>query len=230
MHHCYWALAPLPVRCSTHAISPIGVKPTIVLVHGAWADGSSWAGVTVRLQDDGYTVLAPANPLRDLTTDSAYLSSVLSSISGPIVLVAHSYGGMVMTNAATGNANVKALGLAGVWGETSDVDRRRADCTQSRQRVDSRQSDLPSLSRGDRCLHQISAAVLSEASGAPAWASIPSWYMVATHDEAIPPATERFMAMRAHSTTAQVSSSHAVLVSHPQAVTNLITEAARAVS
>jgi pimeloyl-ACP methyl ester carboxylesterase len=84
-------------------------KPTIVLVHGAWADGSSWNGVTARLQADGYTVDVPPNPLRSLSSDSTYLASFLSTISGPIVLAGHSYGGAVITNAATGNANVKAL-------------------------------------------------------------------------------------------------------------------------
>jgi pimeloyl-ACP methyl ester carboxylesterase len=84
-------------------------KPTIVLVHGAWADGSSWNRVTKRLQADGYTVAVPPNPLRSLSGDSTYLASFLSTISGPIVLAGHSYGGAVITNAATGNANVKAL-------------------------------------------------------------------------------------------------------------------------
>ena len=84
-------------------------KPTIVLVHGGWADGSSWDQVISILQREGYTVVAPPNPLRGLASDSAYLESYLSTISGPIVLVGHSYGGMVITNAATGNPNVKAL-------------------------------------------------------------------------------------------------------------------------
>jgi pimeloyl-ACP methyl ester carboxylesterase len=84
-------------------------KPTIVLVHGAWADASSWSGVTSILQSDGYTVDVPPNPLRGLTSDSAYLASYLKTVAGPVVLVGHSYGGAVITNAATGNPNVKAL-------------------------------------------------------------------------------------------------------------------------
>ncbi|GAA1313957.1 alpha/beta hydrolase family protein [Saccharothrix xinjiangensis] len=84
-------------------------KPTVVLVHGAFADASSWSEVVLRLQRKGYPVLAPANPLRGVAADSAYLASVLGTISGPVVLVGHSYGGVVITNAATGNANVKAL-------------------------------------------------------------------------------------------------------------------------
>ena len=85
------------------------MKPTIVLVHGDWADASSWTGVIERLQARGFTAVAPPNPLRGPANDAAYLASYLQSISGPIVLVAHSYGGFVTTNAATGNANVKAL-------------------------------------------------------------------------------------------------------------------------
>jgi pimeloyl-ACP methyl ester carboxylesterase len=84
-------------------------RPTIVLVHGDWADGSSWTSVIERLQDRGFTVVAPPNPLRGPAADAAYLASYLRTISGPIVLVAHSYGGFVATNAATGNTNVKAL-------------------------------------------------------------------------------------------------------------------------
>jgi pimeloyl-ACP methyl ester carboxylesterase len=86
-----------------------GPRPTIVLVHGDWADGSSWTGVIERLQSRGFTVVAPPNPLRGPSTDAPYLASFLQTIPGPIVLVAHSYGGFVITNAATGNANVKAL-------------------------------------------------------------------------------------------------------------------------
>ncbi len=95
---------------------------TIVLVHGAWADGAGWNGVTARLQADGYTVWAVPNPLRGLSSDAAYVASILQTIPGPMILVAHSYGGAVITNAATGNPNVKALvyidGFAPDAGET----------------------------------------------------------------------------------------------------------------
>lgn len=104
------------------ASHPSGTKPTVVLVHGSWADGSSWQKVTNRLLDDGYTVRVPPNPLRSLTTDSATIRDFLATLSGPIVLVGHSYGGAVVTNAATGNPNVKALvyvdGFAPARGET----------------------------------------------------------------------------------------------------------------
>src|SRR4051812_14641273 len=97
------ALVALPAAAQAAA------KPTVVLVHGAFADASGWYGVQERLEAKGYPVLSPANPLRGVSADAAYLRSVLSQISGPIVLVGHSYGGVVITNAATGNANVKAL-------------------------------------------------------------------------------------------------------------------------
>lgn len=112
-----------------------GPRPTVVLVHGDWADASSWSSVVERLQDQGLTVVAPPNLLRGPSTDAAYLASYLQTISGPIVLVAHSYGGFVITNAATGNANVKALvyidgfmpdegeilgALAAAWGSCID--------------------------------------------------------------------------------------------------------------
>jgi pimeloyl-ACP methyl ester carboxylesterase len=94
---------------TAYAAGGSGPKPTIVLEHGAWADGSSWDGVIGLLQADGYTVYAPPNPLRGLANDSATLSDFLETLTGPVILVGHSYGGMVITNAATGNANVKAL-------------------------------------------------------------------------------------------------------------------------
>ncbi len=102
-------LAALAAFVLIAAPASAATKPTIVLVHGAFADASGWNGVTERLQDKGYKVLAPANPLRGVSADAAYLKNVLSHISGPIVLVGHSYGGVAITNAATGNANVKAL-------------------------------------------------------------------------------------------------------------------------
>jgi pimeloyl-ACP methyl ester carboxylesterase len=104
------ALASLfAVTSAQAATPPKPAKPTIVLVHGAWADGSSWDGVTKNLQNKGYTVDVPPNPLRGLASDSAYLRDYLKTVKGPIVLVGHSYGGAVTTDAATGNSNVKAL-------------------------------------------------------------------------------------------------------------------------
>jgi pimeloyl-ACP methyl ester carboxylesterase len=102
------SLVVTPVLAQT-AASPQQALPSVVLVHGAWADGSSWNGVTARLQKDGYTVYVVPNLLRGVSIDAPYVASILKTISGPIVLVGHSYGGFVITNAATGNSNVKAL-------------------------------------------------------------------------------------------------------------------------
>src|SRR5271154_5252840 len=103
------AIAGLLVTASQEASAQPGPKPTIVLEHGAWADASSWAGVIQRLEQAGYTVDAPPNPLRGLSNDSAYLADYLKTITGSIILVGHSYGGAVITNAATGDPDVKAL-------------------------------------------------------------------------------------------------------------------------
>jgi pimeloyl-ACP methyl ester carboxylesterase len=234
-----------------------GPKPTIVLVHGAFADASGWAGVEHRLQDRGYTVLAPANPLRGVDGDAAYVASVLDSISGPIVLVGHSYGGEVITNAATGNPNVKALvyiaAFAPDQGETSGTLANMfpgTGLTQSNlvfrpyplgngsmgtdgyinptvfKRVFC--ADVPNDTAMEMAASQRPAelATLSQPSGAPAWKTIPSWYLVASQDHAIPPAVERFMAHRMGAHTEEINSSHVAMISHPGAVTDLILDAA----
>jgi pimeloyl-ACP methyl ester carboxylesterase len=234
-------------------------KPTIVLVHGAWADASSWNGEISRLQADGYPVVAPANPLRSLSGDADYIASVLKTIKGPIVLVGHSYGGAVITNAATGNPNVKALvyidafvpaqgesvlGLAGKFpGSQLPAAITEAPYTagpgQSGVDVYIKPADFRAAFAGDvapatanlMAITQlpVTLAALSEDSGVPAWQTIPSWYLVGSRDEAIPPATQKFMAKRAHSHTVEIAASHASLVSHPAAVTKLILAAARRV-
>ena len=98
-----------PNNANAAGVRPAEIRPTIVLVHGAWADGSSWSGVVRRLQADGYPVVVPGNPLRGIGTDAASLAAVLRTISGPVVLVGHSYGGAVISNAAAGDPAVKAL-------------------------------------------------------------------------------------------------------------------------
>ena len=232
-----------------------GPKPTIVLVHGGWADASGWNAVTQRLQDDGYTVIALANPLRNFETDSAYLASVLATITGPIVLVGHSVGGVLITNAATGNPNVKALVYVAAFapdlGETvgqllvmnpgsqaappnltfrphpGGVDVYITPSAFHRVFC----ADLPVTTAAVMATNQrpIDAAVLGEPSGEPAWKTIPSWYLVASNDQAIPPATERFMAKRAGATTEEIASSHVAMISHPAVVTDLILRAVHAV-
>ena len=231
-----------------------GAKPTVVLVHGAWADASSWTDVTATLQRRGFTVLAPANPLRGLATDSDYLASILSTLEGPIVLVGHSYGGMVITNAASGNPNVNALvyvaafapdlgetlGGLGAMNPGSQLTPENLTFRPYAGGVDVYISptafrdvfarDLSARTTSVMAAGQrpIAAQVLGEPSGDPAWNTIASWYLVATRDNAIPPATQRFMAERAGAHTSEVRSSHAVTVSHPDAVIHTILEAAAA--
>jgi pimeloyl-ACP methyl ester carboxylesterase len=233
-----------------------GPKPTVVLVHGGWADASSWNAVVERLEDRGYPVIAPPNPLRSLQNDAAYLSSILATISGPIVLVGHSYGGMVMTDAATGNPNVKALVYVAAFapdvGDSiatleaknpgSEVGLSALTLRPYPGGVDAYITpsvfhsvfcaDVPTSTAAAMAATQrpIDAAVEAEPSGPPAWRTIPSWYLVASDDHAIPPATERFMAKRAGATTVEIAASHVAMVSHPDAVTDLILDAARAPS
>jgi pimeloyl-ACP methyl ester carboxylesterase len=231
-----------------------GAKPTIVLVHGAWADGGSWDGVIARLRRQGYQVFAPANPLRGLASDSAYVASVLEGIKGPIVLVGHAYGGEVISNAATGNPNVKALvyvaGIVPDRGETGlgllgrfpgstlastlvafplfggGIDLYIAQAKYRQQFA----ADVPADRAALMAVTQrpITQAAASEPSGAPAWKEIPSWFVFGGADHNIPPAVQRFMAERAHSrhTVELDGASHAVAVSRPDAVTDVIVEAA----
>ena len=234
---------------------PSGPKPTIVLVHGAFADASSWNPVVTELLHEGYPVIASANPLRSVSGDSKYLSSVLATITGPIVLVGHSYGGAVITNAATGNANVKALvfiaafapdqgeSLASIGAQFPNSDlgasilpRPAPDGTDLYINPNVFRNvfaaDLPRSTAATMAVTQrpLSVNGFTEASGAPAWATIPSWYMVASNDRAIDPAAERFMAQRAHARTTEISSSHVAMLSHPAAVVRMIDDAARSTS
>ena len=251
------ALLAVPFAAGTAGGSPSKAsepKPTIVLVHGAWADSSGWNDSIKRLQNEGYTALAVANPLRSLHGDAAYLSSVLASIAGPIVLVGHSYGGMVLTNAATGNPNVKALVYIAAF--APDQGEKQIDLILKNpgsqigpdtltfrpypggldsyitpsvfHRVFAH--DVPPKTAAVMAATQrpFDIAILEELSGPPAWKTIPSWYLIATEDRAIPPATQRFMANRAGATIAEVRSSHVPMVSRPSAVTDLILDAARA--
>jgi pimeloyl-ACP methyl ester carboxylesterase len=241
-----------PVKSSA-ARTTTGPKPTVVLIHGAFADASGWNDVSDRLQDRGYPVIAPANPLRGLAFDSAYVRSVLDTIEGPIVLVGHSYGGAVITNAATGHTGVKALVYIAAFapdaGDTVgglSILNPGTGLTQENLVVRPYPGGFDGyikpavfgrvfagdLSRETAELMGASQrpsdlAILQEPSGEPAWKTIRSWYMVAAQDRTIPPATERFMAQRAGATTVEIDSSHVAMISHPREVTNLILDAAR---
>ncbi|WP_020124714.1 alpha/beta fold hydrolase [Streptomyces canus] len=231
-------------------------KPTVVLVHGAFADSSGWKGVIARLTHDGYPVRTVSNPLRGLPTDTAAAKDVLRSIHGPIVLVGHSYGGAVITNAAAGNPNVKALvylaALAPDAGEKaygpSDVPIEHPLPPLSVDEVPTVAADgtvsddlyLPQDEFRERFAPDVDPATAaamaatqrpldkganSSLSTAAAWRTIPSWYLVTKDDQIGSPELERFFAKRAHSHTEEIDSSHAVMVSHPGAVTHMIEEA-----
>ncbi|MER8047314.1 alpha/beta hydrolase [Streptomyces sp. NPDC094032] len=234
-------------------------KPTVVLVHGAFADSTSWNDVIRRLRDDHYPVVTVANPLRSLNGDSAYLRDVLAGIDGPIVLAGHSYGGSVISNAATGNPNVKALVYLAAFlpekGESAaDLAAKFPGSTlgDALRPVPTTNADgLPVNDlyiRNDTFRHQFAAdvprattdlmaltqrpitdAALAQAAAEPAWKTIPSWVLVATQDLNIPPAAQEFMAQRAHAHTTKVRSSHAVSVSKPGKVTEIIEDAAHTV-
>ncbi|WP_400994986.1 alpha/beta fold hydrolase [Agromyces sp. GXQ0307] len=238
------------------ARAPCEPKPTIVLVHGAFADSSGWNDVTERLQKRGYTVLAASNPLRGLHTDAAYVRSILETIEGPIVLVGHSYGGAVITNAATGLENVQALVYVAAYaldegeslvqanalggGHTDLADHLVIRPYPGAPEGDADgyidpayfhelfAADLPKKQTAVMAASQRPAAVqaLFTPSGEPAWASIPSWYIIAAEDHTIPPEAERAMAERAGSTTIELDSSHVAMMSHPGAVVDVILDAA----
>ena len=233
-------------------------KPTVVLVHGAFADASGWNGVVKRLQRRGYRVLAPPNPLRGVSADAAYLRGVLATIEGPIVLAGHSYGGMVITNAAKGDPDVQALvyiaayapaegdtvmGLSAmapgamVGPETLDI--RPFPAPDGSQGLEGSikpaafrrifAADLPAKAVAVMAASQrpASLAALTEPSGPPAWADIPSWYLVAGRDNTIGTANERLMARKIGATTIELPrSSHVAMISHPSRTTRLILRAA----
>ena len=248
------AITSTVAAASTSSHPDSAVKPTIVLEHGAWADGSSWSGVVTRLQKDGYTVDVPPNPLRGADSDSAYLASYLATVTGPVVLVGHSYGGFVITNAATGDQNVKALVYVDAYipaqGDTINSLTAQFPCSQITPTALNFVSspggvtdvyikpslfgsilanDLPASQASELAATQrpIAASALTEVSGAPAWTSIPSWAVIGTADHAIPPAAQEFMAARAHATVTKINASHLSLISRPGDVTNVIEEAAR---
>jgi pimeloyl-ACP methyl ester carboxylesterase len=232
--------AVAPVSATTAHTS--GPKPTVVLVHGVFADASGWYRTIAQLQKAGYRVIAPANPLRDLNGDSAYVSSVLDSIEGPVILVGHSYGGEVITNAARGHANVKALvyvaafapdqgesalQLAGKFPGSKLPDALITrnyplpdGSTGTDGYIDPAEfrevfaADLPSSQTRLMAAAQRPGSVggLAAPSGEPAWKSLPSWYVIPTADNVIPAAVQRYMADRAHSRTVEVKGSSHVVM------------------
>lgn len=232
--------------------------PTILLVHGAFAESASWNGVIANLHQRGRRVVAVANPLRGLQSDAAYLRSVIDGFPGPVVVAGHSYGGSVMSEAADGATNVKALvyvasfnlepgestaQLAGKFpggelgpalepvpfplldgGTGSDL------YIRPDRFPDVFAADVaPDIARLMAVTQRpIAASALEDIATKAAWQSIPSWTMVTNKDLAIPPASMLFMAQRAGSTIVETEASHAVTVSRPDAVAQLIEAATQA--
>lgn len=245
-----WAVAP----SSAVAKDAPASKPTVVLVHGAFAESSSWNRVTAKLLAKGYPVIAVANPLRSVKTDAAYVAGVIDWVQGPVVLVGHSYGGSVISNAATGKGNVKALiyvaGFAPEPGESAATlsgkfpgstlaptlappvalaDGGKDLYIQQDKFHDQFAADVPAAEAKLMGATQrpITEAALNEPAGAPAWKTIPSWFLYGSLDKNIPPAVHAFMAQRAGSkkTVEVKGASHVVMTSHPDALVKLIDEA-----
>lgn len=226
-------------------------RPNIVLVHGAWADGSCWSGVIERLQAGGYNVTAPQFPESSLAADVARLRQVLARQDGPTVVTGHSYGGQIMTALGTDAPNVVGLVYIAAFGldqgETIggllaqgpptpalahlDIDRQGFAWIPEDDFVKHFAGDIdPAKARVMYAVQQaLAASTLEDVMGVPAWESQPSWYLVAANDEAIPPDAERQFAARMGATTIEVPSGHVAMVSHPDEVTHLTETAAQAV-
>lgn len=243
---------------SRPAVADRQARPTIVLEHGAFADGSSWNGVIERLHADGYPVVAAADPLRGPHSDAAALRGVLDHVKGPEILVGHSYGGSVISQAAADDPQVKALvfvaaflpapgesalGLTNKYpgstlpGALDPVSCTNADGTTGTDlyiRQDEFRHQFAADVPADRAAlmaaaqRPIAQAALEEKATAAAWKNKPTWDIVTTQDLNIPAAAQRFMARRAHARSIEVAASHSVAVSHPRLVADVIEKAARA--
>jgi pimeloyl-ACP methyl ester carboxylesterase len=234
-------------------------KPVIVLEHGAWADASSWSSIISRLQRSGFTVYAPPNPLRGLPQDSAYLHDFLTqnaALAGqPVVLVGHSYGGAVITNAAVGDPEVRALVYVDAFipdqgdtigalasgsclgsdsfnpvpypgGPPGDVDLYiKPDLVPGCFATGLPASQAAVIAATQRPL---AASAFGEPSGPPAWKTVPSWAVIGTGDQVIPPAELTFMAQRAGAHITDVNAGHLSLISRANVVTRVILEAVQA--
>ncbi len=226
-------------------------RPNIVLVHGAWADGSSWSGVIERLQADGFQVRAPQFPLTSLADDVTRLRQVLEFQDGPTIVAGHSYGGQIITALGQNAPNVVGLVYIAAFGldegESLGALLSQGPVTPALAHLftDARgfawlsEDDFVNHFAGDleptraRALYAVQQALASSAftdvMGVPAWKSLPSWYLVAQNDEAIPPDAERQFAARMGATTVEIPSSHVAMVSHAAEVAELVEKAAEAV-
>jgi pimeloyl-ACP methyl ester carboxylesterase len=226
--------------------------PHIVLVHGAWADGSCWSSVISRLHERGYGVTAPQFPESSLAADVARLRQVLNRQSGPTVVVGHSYGGQIITALNEDAPNVVALVYIAAFGldegesigalvesgppspalANLDVDALGFAWLPEDDFVGHFAADVdPAQAKVMHAVQQpISLSAFGDVMGVPAWRGLPSWYLVATNDEAIPPDAERQFAARMGATTVEVASSHVPMVSQPDEVVALIESAVAGVS
>ncbi len=229
----------------------MSARPNIVLVHGAWADGSSWDAVIRRLQADGYRVTAPQFPMTDLAADVARLREVLAAQDGPTIVAGHSYGGQIMTALGTDAPNVAGLVYIAAFGidegESLGALLAQGPVTPALAHMVTDKQGFTWLSEDDfinhfaadvdpvqaKAMHAVQQALAASAlgtkMGVPAWKTIPSWYLVAANDQAIPPDAERQFASRMGAVTIEIPSSHVAMVSHPDDVTQLIKNAADAV-
>jgi pimeloyl-ACP methyl ester carboxylesterase len=225
-------------------------RPNIVLVHGAWAEGSSWSSVIERLQDDGYHVTAPQFPLTSLADDVARLRHVLALQDGPTVIVGHSYGGQVMTALGTDAPNVVGLvyiaafgleegeSLGGLLAQGPPTPALAHQFVDEHGFVWLTQDDFVNHFAGDvdpvkaKVLYAVqqplAASAFDDVMTVPAWKLLPSWYLVAQDDQALPPDAERMFANRMNATTIEVPSGHLAMVSHPAEVVKLTETAAEA--
>jgi pimeloyl-ACP methyl ester carboxylesterase len=229
----------------------MAARPNILLVHGAWADGSCWDAVIERLQADGYNVIAPQFPESSLAADVARLRQVLDRMDGPTLLAGHSYGGQIMTALGTDAPHVVGLVYIAAFGLDEgesiggllaqgeptaalahlDIDKQGFAWIPEDDFVNHFAGDIdPVRARVMFAVQQaLSASTLQDVMTVPASKSHPTWFMVAAGDEAIPPAAERQFAKRMGATTIEVQSGHVAMVSHPAEVADLIEAAAKTV-
>ena len=228
----------------------MAASPNIVLVHGAWADGSCWSNVIERLQADGYKVTAPQLPESSLAADVARVRQVLARQSGPTILAAHSYGGQVITSLGTDAPNVVGLvyiaGFGLDEGESVGALLQQGPPTPATANIDVDSEGFGWLPEDDFLGHfaadidpvkakvmyavqqPLTMSAFEDVMGTPAWKSLPSWYLVAKNDEVIPPDAERQFAQRMGADTIEVESGHVAMVSHPEETHERIVAAANA--
>jgi pimeloyl-ACP methyl ester carboxylesterase len=229
----------------------MSARPNIVLVHGAWADGSSWSAVIERLQADGYAVTAPQFPESSLAADVARLRQVLARQDGPTIVAGHSYGGQIVTALGADAPNVVGLVYIAAFGLDEgesiggllaqgpptpalahlDMDAQGFAWLPEDDFVNHFAADVaPAKAREMHAVQQpLAWSALGEVMGVPAWKSHPSWFLVADGDQAIPPAAERQFAARMGAATVEVPTNHVAMVSHPDDVVRLIETAAETV-